>query len=340
MDIKKAKITDVAKYAGVSVSTVSLVLSGKGRISDATITKVNHAIEALNYVRNTAAANLRSHQSNLIGLVVRDITDPFYMGITSGISDQLERQGYMLFLAQSGNSKEKQLQCIQSMIQQGVAGIILSPVREAINASLDLIHQANIPVISIARSETGADIDYVGPDNTLAAKMATEHLIAQGHRHIAYVGGGGESLTRAERIGGYCSTLMQYGLPFKNDWIVECSLSQASAVEVTHQLLNKHPKITAILCHRPATAIGALYGAQLAGKSIGQDNYIGQQVALLGFDNAPETELTRPALSMIHTPTEEIGYQTAKLMARKLTTPLAPRQSIHIKPSLLLRGSA
>lgn len=340
MDMKRAKITDVAKYAGVSVSTVSLVLSGKGRISDATILKVNQAIEALNYVRNTAAANLRSHQSNLIGLVVRDITDPFYMGITSGISEQLERQGYMLFLAQSGNSKEKQLQCIQSMIQQGVAGIILSPVREAIGASLDMINQANIPVISIARSEAGANIDYVGPNNTLAATIATEYLITKGHRHIAYLGGNSQSLTRAERIGGYCSSLMQYGLPFKNDWVVECDLTQKSAVDTTHQLLTKHPKITAILCHRPATAIGAIYGAQLAGKTIGQDSYIGQQVALLGFDHSSETELTQPSLSMIHTPVEEIGYQTARLMLSKLSLPSNVKQTIYIKPSLILRDSA
>lgn len=340
MSIPKPKITDVAKYAGVSVSTVSLALSGKGRISEATISKVNQAIETLGYVRNTAAANLRSHTSNLIGLVLKDITDPFYMGITAGLSDQLEKQGYMLFLAQSGNDKSKQLHCIQSMIQQGVAGIVFCPVREGTQSCLDLIEQANIPAISIARSDINAKIDYVGPDNTHAATLATQHLIAQGHRHIAYLGGTSGSLTRAERIGGYCSTLMQYGLPFKNEWVVECDKRQQSAADAAQKLLNKHPKITAILCHRSATTIGAIYGAQAAGKTIGKDNYIGQQVALLGFDDAAEAELTTPSLSFVNTSTKQIGQQAALQMVRKMKQPHLPPQRIIISPTIILRDSA
>ncbi|HCH02441.1 MAG TPA: Mal regulon transcriptional regulator MalI [Vibrio sp.] len=340
MSIPKPKITDVAKYAGVSVSTVSLALSGKGRISEATISKVNQAIEALGYVRNTAAANLRSHTSNLVGLVLKDITDPFYMGITAGLSEQLEKQGYMLFLAQSGNDKTKQLNCLQSMIQQGVAGLIFCPVREGAQASFELIKQANIPAISIARADINANIDYIGPDNTHAATLATKHLIEQGHRHIAYLGGTGDSLTRAERIGGYCSTLMQFGLPFKNEWIVECGKTQQQAADAAHQLLNKHPKITAILCHRSATAIGAIYGAQSAGKTVGKDNYIGQEVAILGFDDTAEAELTTPSLSFINTSTHYIGQQAALQIIRKMQQPDLPPQRIIVPPKMILRDSA
>ncbi|MGO2342099.1 Mal regulon transcriptional regulator MalI [Vibrio litoralis] len=340
MSIPKPKITDVAKYAGVSVSTVSLALSGKGRISEATISKVNQAIEALGYVRNTAAANLRSHTSNLVGLVLKDITDPFYMGITAGLSEQLEKQGYMLFLAQSGNDKTKQLNCLQSMIQQGVAGLIFCPVREGAQASFELIKQANIPAISIARADINANIDYIGPDNTHAATLATKHLIEQGHRHIAYLGGTGDSLTRAERIGGYCSTLMQFGLPFKNEWIVECGKTQQQAADAAHQLLNKHPKITAILCHRSTTAIGAIYGAQSAGKTVGKDNYIGQEVAILGFDDTAEAELTTPSLSFINTSTHYIGQQAALQIIRKMQQPNLPPQRIIVPPKMILRDSA
>ena len=340
MSIPKPKITDVAKHAGVSVSTVSLALSGKGRISEATIHKVNQAIETLGYVRNTAAANLRSHTSNLVGLVLKDITDPFYMGITAGLSDQLEKQGYMLFLAQSGNDKTKQLNCLQSMIQQGVAGLIFCPVREGAQANFDLINQANIPAISIARADINASIDYIGPDNTHAATLATKHLIEQGHRHIAYLGGTGDSLTRAERIGGYCSTLMQYGLPFKNEWIVECGKTQQQAADAAQELLNKHPKITALLCHRSATAIGAIYGAQAAGKTIGKDNYIGQEVAILGFDGAAEGELTTPSLSFVNTSTRDIGQQAALQILRKMQQPHLPPQRIIIPPKMILRDSA
>lgn len=340
MSTPKPKITDVAKHAGVSVSTVSLALSGKGRISEATIIKVNQAIEALGYVRNTAAANLRSNTSNLIGLIVKDIADPFYMKITSGLSEQLEKQGYMLFLAQSGHTKDKQIQCLKSMLQQGVAGLILCPSRDGTQSIFDLIHQAEVPVISIARAEINANIDYVGPDNTHAATLATKHLIEQGHRHIAYLGGSGESLTRAERIGGYCATLMQYGLPFKNEWIVECDKNQQSAAKAAQHLLSKYPKITAILCHHSSTTIGALYGTKAAGKTIGKDNYIGQEVALLGFDDVPEAELTSPTLSFVNTPPRQIGQQAAIQILRKIQQPHLPPQRIIVPANIITRESA
>lgn len=226
------------------------------------------------------------------------------------------------------------------MIQQGVAGLIFCPVREGAQASFELIKQANIPAISIARADINANIDYIGPDNTHAATLATKHLIEQGHRHIAYLGGTGDSLTRAERIGGYCSTLMQFGLPFKNEWIVECGKTQQQAADAAHQLLNKHPKITAILCHRSATAIGAIYGAHSAGKTVGKDNYIGQEVAILGFDDTAEAELTTPSLSFINTSTHYIGQQAALQIIRKMQQPDLPPQRIIVPPKMILRDSA
>ncbi|MGF1701713.1 Mal regulon transcriptional regulator MalI [Photobacterium makurazakiensis] len=340
MSPRKVKITDVAAYAGVSVSTVSLVLGNKGRISEATINKVNQAIDALGYMRNKAAANLRSNQSNLIGLILRDITDPFYTEITAGISEELEKHGYMLFLAQCGDSPDKLVKCVQSMIQQGVAGIAFSPLRGSTQDVIQMAQKAELPAICVARASMTEEIDYVGPDNNLAAKLATQHLIEQGHRHIAYVGGHSDSLTRAERIGGYCTTLMQYGLPFKNEWIIECERSQKESAEAVRELLNQHPKITAILCHRPATALGAIYGVQSASRSVGRDNYIGQQVALIGFDDVPEAELTHPPLSFISSPAKAIGQQAGQQLLARMKKPLADTQRVVLSPELIKRESA
>ena len=121
---KNVKITDVAQLAGVSVTTVSMVLNGKGRISPATAERVQQAIKALDYVPNSAAANLRSQQSNLVGLILRDITDPFYTEVTAGVSEVLEQQGYLLFLTQCGHSPERLQQSIQSLSRQGVAALL------------------------------------------------------------------------------------------------------------------------------------------------------------------------------------------------------------------------
>ncbi|PJG57955.1 Mal regulon transcriptional regulator MalI [Aeromonas cavernicola] len=337
---KHAKITDVASLAGVSVTTVSMVLRGKGRISPATAARVQQAIATLHYVPNSAAVNLRSQQSNLVGLILRDITDPFYTEVTAGVSEVLDQQGYLLFLTQCGHSPERLQQSIQSLSRQGVAGIIFNPVRGAAASTLQALFDSALPVVCAARSYYRDDVDFIGPDNTLAAQQATTYLIEQGHRHIAYVGGRTDSLTRAERIGGYCASLLQYGLPFKPEWVLECERSQRSAADTISQLLHQHPKVTAVLCHSPNVALGGLYGVEASGRSVGKDNYIGQQVALLGFDDVAEAELTSPPLTFISSPAREIGRQAAlRLLARMQQPDLTPTRHI-ITPHLQKRASA
>ena len=123
---KKITINDVALAAGVSVSTVSLVLSGKGRISSATGERVNQAIEQLGFVRNRQAASLRGGQSGVIGLIVSDLSKPFYAELTAGLTDALERQGKMVFLTQGGRSGEKMAQRFDTLAAQGVDGVIIA----------------------------------------------------------------------------------------------------------------------------------------------------------------------------------------------------------------------
>ncbi|STS87402.1 maltose regulon regulatory protein MalI [Klebsiella variicola] len=122
--MKKVSIIDVAKLAGVSVSTVSLVLRQKGKISDATIEKVNAAIQELGYVHNVAAANLRANTTNLIGLILRDFNDSFSIKVMANIVQELEKQGYMVILGQPRDDHDYLARCLLSFKQQGVAGVI------------------------------------------------------------------------------------------------------------------------------------------------------------------------------------------------------------------------
>ncbi len=230
---------------------------------------------------NSAAANLRSQQSNLVGLILRDITDPFYTEVTAGVSEVLEQQGYLLFLTQCGLARSGCSRASSPCRARG-GGHHLQPGarrRPTAGESARLGAAAGVRRPLYYRD----DVDFIGPDNTHAAQQATTYLIEQGHRHIAYVGGRADSLTRAERIGGYCASLLQYGLPFKPEWVLECERTQRSAADTIAQLLHRHPKVTAVLCHYPEVALGAIYGVEASGRSVGKDNYVGQQVALLGF---------------------------------------------------------
>ena len=174
MSSKKVTITEVAKHAGVSVTTVSMVLGNKGRISPDTIEKVNAAVEELGYIRNRAAANLRSNSSEIIGLILKDISDPYYAEVAAGLSEEIEQQGYMLFLAQSGDSQEKFEKCVLTMARHGVGGIAFCPIGESQQFNVENLKQHNLPMVCISRASVDKQIDYVGPDNMYAAKLATE----------------------------------------------------------------------------------------------------------------------------------------------------------------------
>lgn len=189
MTIKKITITDVAKYAGVSVATVSLAISGKGRISPTTSDRVNQAIEQLGYVRNRQAAQLRGGESGVIGLIVRDLGDPFYAAMTAGLSEAIEAEGKVLFLTQSGREGKGLLRCFDTLIDQGVDGLVLGGGARADMGLQQKAAEHDIPLICAARANVLEGVDVVRPDNMQAAKMATEFLIDRGHRKIAYLGG-------------------------------------------------------------------------------------------------------------------------------------------------------
>lgn len=184
---KKITINDVALHAGVSVSTVSLVLSGKGRISPSTGQKVNAAVEQLGFVRNRQAALLRGGKTGVIGLIVSHFSDPFYAQLTAGLTGVLEAQGKMVFLTQGGRQGEHLLSRIDTLIAQGVDGIVIAG---GVSNTAEINARVNgLPVVFASRASYLDDADIIRPDNMQAAQMLTEHLIRGGHQRIAWLGG-------------------------------------------------------------------------------------------------------------------------------------------------------
>lgn len=319
--IKKVTIADVAEVAGVSVSTVSLVLSGKGRISPATGLRVNEAIEKLGFVRNRQAASLRGGSTGVIGLIVSDICHSFYAELASGLTAELEAQGYMLFLTQSGRLGQNLIHCFETLSFQGVDGIVVVGAVGQGQELRSLVQQHDIPMIFASRASYLDDVEMIRPDNMQAASILTEHLIHRGHQRIAWLGGLSSSLTRAERLGGFCSTLLRYGLPFHSEWIVECESGQRQASEAIICLLHQNPTISAIVCHNSIVATGAWFGLFKAGRQSGDDglnNIYEQRVTLAAFAAVPEEELGDIPLIWAAIPAREIGILSAKRILQKI----------------------
>ncbi|MDU2022847.1 MAG: LacI family DNA-binding transcriptional regulator, partial [Leclercia adecarboxylata] len=249
--MKKVSIIDVAREAGVSVSTVSLVLRQKGKISEATIEKVHAAITALGYVHNVAAANLRANTSNLIGLILRDFSDSFSIKVMASIVQELEKQGFMVFLGQPLNDGEHLERCLLSFKQQGVAGVIYLASNTRHATLPTLIRQCPLPLVAVSQSLLDETCNLVMRDNRQAAHLATRYLIERGHRNIAYIGGREGDLIREQRLLGFRSAMTQNGLVFRDESAPACSDDTQAVSFATRQLLEKNNTITALLCHSP-----------------------------------------------------------------------------------------
>lgn len=333
---KKITINDVALHAGVSVSTVSLVLSGKGRISPSTGQKVNAAVEQLGFVRNRQAALLRGGKTGVVGLIVSHFSDPFYAQLTAGLTGVLEAQGKMVFLTQGGRRGEHLLSRIDTLIAQGVDGIVIAG---GVSNTAEINARVNgLPVVFASRASYLDDADIIRPDNMQAAQMLTEHLIRGGHQRIAWLGGKSSSLTRAERVGGYCATLLKYGLPFHNEWVVECESSQKAAAEAIGALLRHNPTISAVMCYNSTIAMGAWFGLMRAGRQSGFEsvgNVFDQQIALAAFADVPERQLDDVPIAWSLTPAQEIGCALAERIMQRIDKQDAATQE-QIMPSRLV----
>ncbi|MEL4014030.1 Mal regulon transcriptional regulator MalI [Dryocola clanedunensis] len=338
--MKKVNIIDVAQRAGVSVSTVSLVLRQKGKISEATIDRVNAVIAELGYVHNTAAANLRSNTSNLIGLIIRDFSDSFSINVTAGVVQQLQLQGYMVFLGQPQDDSQQLQQCLTSFAQQGVAGVIYLDANNRSASVPQLITDCPLPTVVISESSVNSTRDIIGRDNRQAGNQATRYLIERGHRNIAYLGGSGGCLIRQERLLGYRGALAQYGLPYRDEWAPVCDNDTLAAAIATRELLETSNKITAILCHSPPAIIGCLSGIQQVGRTVGKDVFLTQEVSLIGFEDMMHINLTSPLFSYVSASSDETGRQAATLIVNKIKAPTLPAQKIIISGELVLRESA
>lgn len=338
--MKKVSIIDVAKQAGVSVSTVSLVLRQKGKISDATIAKVHAAIDALGYVHNVAAANLRASTSNLIGLILRDFSDSFSIKVMASIVQELEKQGYMVFLGQPLNDGEHLERCLLSFKQQGVAGVIYLACDPRTAQLPAQIRDCPLPLVAVSQSLLEGECNLVMRDNRQAANLATRYLIERGHRNIAYIGGRENDLIRQQRLLGFRSAMTQYGLTFREESTPACSDDTRAASLVTRHLLEKNNTITALLCHSPDAMIGSISGIHHTGRTVGKDVFLTQQVALIGFEDMLHVNLTSPSFTYVSSASEETGRQAAALMLRKLKEPELQTQRITLSGQLVARESA
>ncbi len=325
----RARLKEIADAAGVSRSTVSLVLRESPLVALATRARVQAALAEADYVYNRGAARMRTGVSQTVGLIVSEITNPFYAELTAGIDAALDRAGWLAFLANSGDQPERQERFIRRIREQGADGIILGPAEGTPRDLLRQLRRSGFPCVQILRQIGDAGCDYVGPDYALGMALAVEHLVGRGHRRIGYIRSQRQTSATRERLAGLEAAFVRHGLP--PGPVVACGSSRLQAASLAADLLARPDPPTALVCHNDVMALGVLSGLSRIGLHPGTD------IAVIGFDNIAETASSVPALSTVATRPAEVGEEAARLLLRRIADRDGPPERIILPPRLVAR---
>jgi LacI family transcriptional regulator len=301
-----ATIVDIAVAAGVSKSTVSLVLNGDKRVRAETRGRVEAAIARLGYIYNRSAATLRGATSSLVGLVINDLTNPFFAELAAGIEDALFKLGLVPILANTNESSERQGQVLRSLREHGVAGIIMSPARGT--EAWTLVHHLprSIPLVLTTRRISGSPLPYVGAANGSGAHQAVAHLVRLGHRRIGFLGGDANMTTHREREAGWREALMEAGISVDDKLVTPGAPTRRGGFEAMQGVLAMPRPPSAVLCYNDIVAIGATRAL------IGRGMTPGQDMAVIGFDDIAEAQDNAPPLTTISADTKHLGARCAQ----------------------------
>ncbi len=322
-------IHDVARKAGVAKSTVSRVLQGQNHVSENARARVNAAMQTLGYQPNKIAGGLRSKRTHTIGLVIPDISNPFFPEVTLGVQEVAEARGYALLLANSGWSQIREEGLLGMCQRNRLDGLIINPVSIS-NAAL---HAFGRPVVVLGTRSAYKDFDNIGTDTRETMRIALQHLHALGHRHIVCLPGPEGADGVRKRIEALRHAQKRIKAAPSLAWL-HCDYSQSDAMAVSAKLRDDFPTATAALCGNDLIAIGLISG--LRKLHVG----VPDQFSVIGIDDIELAAAGCPALTTIHKPKRELGQLAATLLLDRLEGKTdAPPQIRHLATTLVLRDS-
>ena len=331
-DHKTATIVDVAKAAGVSVSTVSRVANGYKHVSVNLRTRVQAAMDNLGFVPNRQARQLVSGKSEVVGLMVHALGTEYIAGIIQGIDAALARVDYDMLLYTTHRQKGKE-DFYSRSIANGLADGLILVVPSLGEAYLEALQEAHFPHVLVDVDEGYSQSWSVGITNWQAAYDATRYLLELNHRRIAIVTDQMELSTSASRLAGYKAALEAYGIPYDPDLVQEDNYMFPYTRRLTEELLQLSNRPTAIFTTGDPAAIRVMETLRLHGLQIPQD------MSLIGFDDVPQAVTVYPRLTTVHHPLNEMGQEAVRVLLQQIENPDAPPQHIQLETKLVTRES-
>jgi DNA-binding LacI/PurR family transcriptional regulator len=328
-----ATVADVAKAAGVSVSTAARVLSGHGYASDETRRVVLEAARELGYVPNQIARSLRTRRSLLIGLLIGDVENAFYSTIAKNVESVAKDAGYHVVLCNSNDDPEIEREYLKLLEGMRIDGLIVTPTSR--NRTLfGRLLQKDIAIIQVDRKVEGLAADAILVDNEAGAHAAVQQLIAAGHTNIGILPGDLDVPTAGQRLAGYERALEEAGIPIREELVKAGSFHRDHAIEDATDLIRAHPTPTAIFAANNILAEATLIVlAEL-------DLKVPRDVSLVAFDDVQWMRMVDPPVTTVRQPVADLARGAAELMLRRLREESqGPPSTIVFRTELLERGS-
>lgn len=331
---KRLTLGHIADQLGISTATVSLALRDSPLVAEETREKVKQTAQEIGYIYNRSAASLRTSRSQIVGVAVHDILNPYFAEVFSALEDVLEEQGQMIFICNHRDDVKRQRGFVNTLLQHRADGLILCPSVGTTAEEINRLVDQGIPVTLVAREVPGVWAPCVRGDDVAGTYLATKHLLAQGHTKIAMAGGRRESSTGQHRNEGWRNALEEAGIDYRSQLDLPELMTQADGRAAVPAIMEADERPTAIVGFNDLVAFGMMTTLRRAGIEPGPD------MAITGYDDIDGADARTPALTTIANQPDKIGRLAALTLLRQIAGDRVPNKPIVIEPELRVRESS
>jgi LacI family transcriptional regulator len=325
-----ATIYDVARKAGVSTYTVSVVLNRSAKVSPELTRRVLRAAGELDYTINLIASSLQTRRTMTIGMLIPDIGNPWFAKVVRGVEDVCRQNGFSLFLGNTYDSAEEQARYLTVFRSRQVDGILLFMAADT-EREMEAMLRRKVPVVLMGRRPRTFAADSVTADNKLGTRLAVDQLISRGHSRIAIVTGPLSLLASRDRVDGWRQSLKRASLAARREYVREGDWSAESAYRLMLELLDTKNPPTAVFAANFLMMTGVLKALRERGVSVPA------QVEVMSSDDSEWLDVFEPRISVVMQPSYEMGETAARLLLERIEAPSRTPRRIVLKPELKLR---
>lgn len=330
---KLATIEDVAAMAGVSIATVSRAINEPTKVADATRRKVAEAVARTGYTTNAMARSLRMRRSNMILILAPDVGDPNFSNILVGLETEASKRGYGLLIGNTQNDPSRETDYLRFISSNQADGLILFTGHLPFGFGQDRGETRLPPIVAVNEPVTGKEVPFVGVDNFEGARVATEHLISQGHKRIAFIGRSTSRELNRLREEGYRTALAGAGLPIDPKLIIDGEGTTESGRAAAELMFVRDALPTAFFCVNDMTALGVII-------ALNARRYdLPREFSVMGFDDISFASFVSPSLTTMKQPRHRIGEAAMELLLKMLAGEQQRAQQILLRAELIVRNS-